>query len=177
MFGLFKKKGGHNKQSSKEPVEKNSVELYREARMTRDPRIAVELYSDAIDVEKQKSHPNKELLSEIYQWRGELYLGLQIAVLSSSDFLHSIEYNPKNAVSHNNLAIWFTMPQFATPDLERAIKHFDKAIELAPERLDFQMSRAVIRIQNGNRETGKTELEELYAKGYENAKIAMQRFL
>lgn len=69
------------------------------------------------------------------------------------------------------------MPQFAKPDLDRAMEHFNKAIELAPEPLDFQMSRAVIRIKSGDREIGKTELEDLHSKGYENAKIAIERFL
>ena len=177
MFGFFKNRGSNNKQNSKKTIAKDSMELYKQARMTHDPKIAVELYSDAIDAEKQKESPDKELLSEIYQWRGELYLRLQVAILSSSDFLNSIEYNPKNAISHNNLAVWFTMPQFAKPDLERAMEYFDTAIELAPERLDFQMSRAINRIQTGDRETGKSELEELHANGYENAKIAMERFL
>jgi tetratricopeptide (TPR) repeat protein len=177
MFGFFKKNNDKNKQNPKKIIDKDSIELYQQARMTNDPKIAVELYSDAIDVEKQKESPNRELISEIYQWRGELYLGLQVAILSSSDFLHSIDFNPKNAISHNNLAIWLTMPQFAKPDLDRAIEHLNKAIELAPERLDFQMSRAVIRIKNGDRETGRTELEDLDSKGYENAKIAIERFL
>lgn len=98
---IFQKEYDKNKQNPKKIIDKDSMELYKQARMTDDPKIAVELYSDAIDVEKQKESPNRELISEIYQWRGELYLGFQVAILSSSDFLHSIEFNPKNAISHN----------------------------------------------------------------------------
>lgn len=172
MFGFFKKKDKNEK-----PIEKNSFELFQLAKDSKDPKKSVELYSDAIDIEKQKETPNKDFISEIYQWRGELYMNLQVAILSSSDFLHSIEYNPKNAISHNNLAVWFTIPQFSKPDWKSSFAHFDNAIELAPDRLDFQMNRAIIKIKSGDKESGKMELEKLYSKGYGDAKIAMDRFL
>ena len=176
MFGFFRKKDKKEK-SNEKPIEKDSFELFKLAQSSKDPKISVKLYSDAIDIEKRKESPNKEFLSEIYQWRGELYMNLQVAILSSSDFLHSIEYNPKNAISHNNLAVWFTIPQFSTPDWKRSFEHFDKAIEFAPDRLDFQMNRAVIKIKSGDIESGKLELEKLYSNGYGDAKIAMDRFL
>lgn len=178
MFKFFKPK--KKAQPEIDPVEKTEADprlLFALAKGATDPEMAVNLYTDAIAIEKKKDSPDRKLLSEIYQFRGELYLSLGVALLSSSDFMHSLEYDPDNAISHNNLGIWHTVEQFATPDHDKALKHIEKAISLAPDRLDFQMSRAVIKAKLGDAEAAKAELEALYAKGLEDARVAMERFL
>jgi len=80
-----------------------------------DPLKAVDLYSDAIKYEKKKESPDKNFLSDIYLLRGEIYLSQGVAILSSSDFLNSIDLNPKNGISQNDLGIWFTLEQSVRP--------------------------------------------------------------
>jgi tetratricopeptide (TPR) repeat protein len=163
MFNLFKQK-------------KDPRKLASEAGQTRDPHKAVDLYSDAIKIEKESKNLNKDFLSDLYLKRGEIYLNQGVAILSSSDFLHAIEYNSRNGVAHNDLGIWFTIQHFATPDFSRAIEHLDKAVEYCPDRPDFKMNRAVIKIKMGLKDAGREELERLYNDGYQDAKIAIERF-
>lgn len=164
MFRLFKK-------------EKDSKRLADKALKTKNPLKAVELYSDAIICEKGKDIPDDKLLSKIYLLRGEIHLNNGVAILSSSDFLNAIELDPNNGVAHNDLGIWFSIGHFNTPNFEKALEHLDKAIECCPNRQDFKMNRAVIKIKKGDKEIGQKELEQLYADGYHDAKIAMERFI
>ena len=169
MFNFFKK-------NKKEENKKDSRSLAEKAANSNEIVQAVELYSEAIKVEKEKSEPNKLFLSEIYCFRGERYLSQGVAILSSSDFLHALENNPQNGIAHNNLGIWFSIKQFAKPDYNRAIVHLNLAVKYCPDRPDFVMNRAVMKIRNGQKEIGRIELEELYKKGYSDAKIAIERF-
>ena len=118
----------------------------------------------------------KLFLSEIYRLRGDIYFSQGVAILSSSDFLHAIENNPKNGIAHNNLGVWFSIKQFAKPDYKRAIEHLDLAVKYCPDRPDFVMNRAVMKVRNGQKEIGRKELEDLYQQGYADAKIAIERF-
>jgi tetratricopeptide (TPR) repeat protein len=163
MFRLFKK-------------DKNPIKLFEKAIKTNDPLKAVELYSDAIMYEKRKDNPDNKFLSEIYLHRGEIHLNNGVAILSSSDFLQSIELDPSNGVAHNDLGIWYSIEHFNTPNFEKALEHLNKAIELCPDRADFKMNRAVIKIKMGDKETGRKELERLNEDGYLDAKIAIERF-
>ena len=163
MINLFKR--------SKDPQK-----LARKASLTRDPLKAVEIYSDAIKFEKEKVNPDNNFLSDIYLRRGEIYLHQGIAILSSSDFLQSIEFNSKNGIAHNNLGVWYTIEHFYTPDFEKALYHLEKAIEYCPNRPDFKMNKAVVKIKKGDKETGRKELEQLYLDGYTDAKVAIERF-
>lgn len=155
---------------------KNSKKLAEKAGQTNDPHKAVELYSDAIKYEKETKKPDKEFLSNLYLWRGEIYLSQGVAILSSSDFLHAIEYNPQNGIAHNDLGIWFTIEHFASPDFVRALEHIEKAVKYCPDRRDFMMNLAVIKIKSGQKEIGRKELEQLYKDGYSDAQIAIERF-
>jgi tetratricopeptide (TPR) repeat protein len=169
MFNFFKK-------NKKDIQEDDSKALVEKAANSRNVKEAVDLYSQAIKVESEKPNPDKYFLSEVYRLRGDIYFSQGVAILSSSDWLHAIELNPENGIAHNNLGIWFTIEQFAKPDLKRAIEHFDLAVQYCPDRPDFVMNRAVIKIQDGQLEIGKKELEELYSQGYTDAKIAIERF-
>ena len=99
-----------------------------------------------------------------------------VAILSQSDFLNAIDYNPQNESALNNLGLWFTIPQFASPDLEKALLYLGKALEVNPERQDIILNRAVIRIRAGQSEKGCEELKKLEESGYERATIAISRF-
>ncbi|MES2617775.1 MAG: hypothetical protein V4613_07850 [Bacteroidota bacterium] len=162
MFNLFK--------------DKNPISLANKAYQTTDPKKAVDLYSDAIKYEKAKSQPDKSFLSDLYLFRGQIYFNQGVAILSSSDFLHSLEHNPQNATSHNNLGIWFTIEFFATPDYTRALEHLDKAVSYSNNNQEFRMNRAVVKIQMGDKDIGRSELEELQNEGYSDATIAIERF-
>jgi len=155
---------------------KDPRKLAKKASMTRDPLKAVEIYSDAIKFEKEKVNPDNNFLSDIYLQRGEIYLNQGVAILSSSDFLQSIDLNSKNGIAHNNLGIWYTIEHFYTPDFNKALEHLDKAIEYCPDRSDFKMNRAIIKIKMGDKETGRKELEQLYMDGYTDAKVAIERY-
>lgn len=165
MFGFFKR----NK--------KDSLELVLEAEQSRDAKEIVNLLSEAIKAEKAKSTPDKIMLSDIYQKRGSIYYQLQVAILSSSDFMHALEMNPDNAQANNDLGMWFNTPAFAPPEYAKAIQYFEKAVELNPNELDYRMNLAVTRIESGDKEKGRQELENLVAKGHQNARIAIARFL
>jgi len=164
MFNFFKK----NKKDSKSLAEK--------AGKTRNVKKAVDLYSESIKLEKEKANPDKSFLSEIYRLRGDVYFTQRVATLSSSDWLHAIEYNPQNGIAHNNLGLWFTIEQIAKPDYKRAIEHLDLAVKYCPDRPDFVMNRAVTKLKCGQKEIGRRELEELYDKGFKDAQIAIERF-
>lgn len=155
---------------------KDSKKLAEKAGQTSDVHQAVELYSNAIKLEKESKTPDKVFLSDLFVKRGEIYLNQGVAILSSSDFLQSIEQKPDNCIAHNNLGVWFTIEEFATPDFTRAIEHMDKAVEYCPERQDFKMNRAIIKIKAGQKDIGRKELENLYESGYADAKIALERF-
>jgi lipoprotein NlpI len=163
MFNLFKRNEDPKK-------------LVDKAKRTNDPIKAVELFSDAIKFEKEKDKPDNNFLSNIYLQRGEIYLNQGVAILSSSDFLNAIELNTENGIAHNNLGIWFTIEHFNTPDFNRALEHLDKAVEYCPDRWDFRMNRAIIKIKSGDKDTGRWELEQLYKDGYADAKVAIDRF-
>lgn len=163
MLSLFKKN-------------KDPRKLALKAGQENDLHKAVDLYSDAIKIEKEKDNPDNDFISDIYRQRGEIYLNQGVAVLSSSDFLQAIDHNPKNGIAHNNLGIWFSIEHFNTPDFDRAIEHLDKAVENCPDRPDFKLNRAVIRVKKGDKETGRKDLEQLYKDGYSDAKIAIERF-
>jgi len=164
MFNLFKSS-------------KDSKKLVDKALKEKDPLKAVKLYSDAIQNEKEKANPDHQFLSKIYLLRGEIYLNNGVAILSSSDFLNAIKCDPNNGIAHNDLGIWYTIEHFNTPDFEKALKHIEKAIESCPDRPDFKMNRAVIKIKKGDKKIGRNELEQLYRDGYHDAKIAIERFL
>jgi lipoprotein NlpI len=163
MFNLFKKF-------------KDPRRLAARASRATDPLKAVVLYSDAIKYEKEKESPDKKFLSDIYLLRGEIYLKQGVAILSSSDFLDSVDLNPKNGIAHNDLSIWFTLEHFNTPDLDKALEHINKALEFCPGRLDFRMNKAIIKIKRGEKEAGKEELEQLFQDGYAEAGIAIEKF-
>ena len=163
MFNLFKKIKDPGKLASK-------------ASRTTDPLKAVDLYSDAIKYERETKSPNKKFLSDMYLLRGEIYLSQGAAILSSSDFLNSIELNPINGIAHNDLGIWFTIEHFNTPDFDQAFEHISSAVELCPGRLDFKMNKAIIKFKMGDKETGRQELEQLLKDGYAEAKVAIEKF-
>lgn len=162
MFNLFK---------TKDPRK-----LAQQAEKSTNPLKAVEYYSDAIMYEKKKEHPDSIFLSDLYLKRGEIHLYNGVAILSSSDFLQSIEYNPQNGIAHNDLGIWYSIERFNTPDFEKAFEHLDKAVRICPYRQDFQMNLAIIKIKKGDKEAGKAELEQLIESGYDEAKIAFEKF-
>lgn len=140
-----------------------------------DAKIAVDKLSDAIKKEKEKSNPDKQLLSNMHNIRGEVYLSVGVAVLSQSDFAYALDYNPTNESALNNLGVWFSIKQFATPDYVKSIDYFNKAIELRPDRKDIILNRAVTKIKSGDK-SGCDDLKKLDAEGYPDAKIALQRF-
>ena len=163
MFNLFKKF-------------KDPRKLAARASRATDPLKALVLYSDAIKYEKEKESPDRKFLSDIYLLRGEIYLSQGVAILSSSDFFDSLEFNPKNGIAHNDLCIWFTLEHFGTPDLDKALEHINKAVEFCPDRLDFRMNKAIIKVKMGEKETGRQELEQLFQDGYAEAGIAIEKF-
>jgi Flp pilus assembly protein TadD len=163
MFKLFKKLNDPRKLAAK-------------AVGTTNPDRAVNLFSEALKYENGKENPDKNFLSNIYLLRGEIYLSQGKALPSSSDFMNSIELNPKNGIAHNNLGIWFTLEHFNTPDFEKALEHINKAVELRPDRPDFKMNRAIVKVKMGDKETGREELEELLKGGYEEARVAIEKF-
>ena len=140
-----------------------------------DSKTAVDKLSNAIKKEQEKNNPDKKLLSNIYNIRGEVYLSVGVAVLSQSDFTHALDYNSTNEAALNNLGIWFSMEKFSTPDYKKSIDYFDKAITLRPDRKDIILNRAVIKIKSGDN-TGCDDLKKLDADGYPNAKIGLQQF-
>ena len=146
------------------------LELYQTKKVNR----AIDILSDAIKIENKKTSPNKILLSNIHCLRGEVYLSVGVAVLSQSDFTFALEHNPNNESALNNLAIWFSIEKFATPDYKRAFAYFDKAIALKPNRKDIQLNKACIKIQSGDK-TGCDDLRKLENEGYPAAKIALEK--
>ncbi len=164
MFNLLKK--------AKDPRR-----LATKASRTNNPEKAISLYSDAINLEKEKENPDKNFLSDIYLLRGEIYLSQGVAILSSSDLMNSIDFNPKNGIAHNDLGIWFTIEDFNTPDYDRALEHLNKAIEFRPDRLDFKMNKAIVKVKMGDKETGRQELEQLLIDGYAEAQVAIEKYL
>ena len=147
------------------------VKLYRSGKA----KEAVDKLSDAIKKEKDKSSPDKRLLSNIYCIRGEVYLSVGVAILSQSDFTYALQYNQDNESALNNLGIWFSIERFNTPDYKRSFEYFDKAILIQPNRKDIQLNKACVKIQSGDK-TGCDDLRKLDSEGYPDAGIALQRF-
>jgi lipoprotein NlpI len=102
-------------------------------------------------------------------------LSVGVAILSQSDFAHSLQYNPNNESALNNLGIGFSFERFAPPDYERSFQYFDKAIVIQPNRKDIQLNKACAKIQSGDK-TGCDDLRRLEREGYSKAKVAQQRF-
>ena len=150
--------------------------LASRASQTTDPEKAARLFSAAIRYEKEKENPDKKFLSDIYLLRGEIYMARGEADLSSSDLQSSIELNPSNGIAHNDLAIWYTLEHFAPPDFRKALKHLNEAVEYCPDRRDFKMNRAIVKVKMGEKGTGKRELEQLLEDGYEEARVAIEKF-
>ncbi len=140
-----------------------------------DHKTAVDKLSDAIKKEKDKSEPDKHLLSNIHNIIGEAYLSVGVAVLSQSDFVYALDYNPLNENALNNLGVWFSIEQFVTPDYKKSLEYFDKAVVLRPDRKDIILNRAVVKIKSGDL-TGCDDLKKLDAEGYPDAKIGLQQF-
>jgi lipoprotein NlpI len=140
-----------------------------------DPETAVDKLSDAIKKEKEKSEPNKQLLSNFHNMRGQVYLSVGVAILSQTDFVYALDYNSTNESALNNLGVWFSIEQFATPDYKKSLEYFDKAIALRPDRKDIILNRAIIKIKSGD-STGCDDLKKLDSGGYPDAKIGLQQF-
>jgi Tfp pilus assembly protein PilF len=136
---------------------------------------AVDKLSDAIKKETDKSNSDKRLLSNMHNMRGEVYLSVGVAILSQSDFVYALQYNPQNESSLNNLGIWFSIEHFTTPDYQKSLAYFDEAIAIQPTRKDIQLNKACVKIQSGDK-TGCDDLNKLDSEGYSDAKIALQRF-
>lgn len=140
-----------------------------------DYKTSVDKLSDAIKKEKDKREPYKQLLSNIHNIRGEEYLSLGVAILSQSDFVYALEYNPSNESALNNLGVWFSIEQFSTPDYKKSLEYFDKAFVLRPDRKDIILNRAVVKIKSGD-SIGCDDLKKLDDEGYSDAKIGLQQF-
>ena len=140
-----------------------------------DPKTAVNKLSDAIKMEKGKLNPDKNLLSNIYNIRGEVYLSVGVAVLSQSDFANSLNCDPTNESALNNLGVWFSIETFATPDYERSLNYFDMAVKIRPDRQDIILNRAIVKIKSGD-QTGCQDLEDLAKENYPDAIVGLQRF-
>jgi len=140
-----------------------------------DHKTAINKLSEAIKKENDKSNPDKQLLSNIHNIRGEAYLSVGVAVLSQSDFVYALDYNPKNESALNNLGVWFSIEQFSTPDYKKSLEYFDKAIRLQPDRKDIILNKAIIKIKSGDM-TGCEDLKKLDSDGYPDAKIGLQQF-
>jgi tetratricopeptide (TPR) repeat protein len=137
---------------------------------------AVDKFVKALETEKSQEKPDSLLLSNIHNIRGEVYLSQGVAILSQSDFAFASEYNPKNESALNNLAIWFSIEQFATPDYDKSLEYFNKALLISPDRKDIALNRAVIKIKSGDGTDGCKDLNQLQSEGYPDAEIAIQRF-
>lgn len=169
-MSLFSKLFGGNKNSTESLFKKGVLE-YKKGNAEK----AVELLSEAKDLEETKEAKDKQLLSNIFNIRGEVYLNQGVAVLSQSDFAQALEYNPNNENALNNLGIWFTIEMFSTPDYPKALEYLDKAISINPDRKDIILNRAIVKIQSGDK-SGCDYLKELDKQGYADAKIGIERF-
>jgi lipoprotein NlpI len=147
------------------------LKLYRSGKTEE----AVDKLSDAIKKETDKTNPDKKFLSNIHCIRGEVYLSVGVALLSQSDFAYALQYNPDNEAALNNLGVWYSIKHFSTPDYIKSFEYLDKAIALEPSRKDFQLNKACIKIQSGDK-TGCDDLHRLNNEGFSDAKIALQRF-
>ncbi len=155
-----------------------SHKLYEEGRnlyKTGKAKEAVEKLSDAIKIEKANPTRDKKFLSTIHCLRGEVYLSVNVAILSQSDFAYALRYNPDNESALNNVGIWYAIKHFATPDYQKSFQYFDRAIAIQPNRKDIQLNKACVKIQSGDT-TGCDDLRKLDNEGYPEAKIALQRF-
>jgi hypothetical protein len=52
----------------------------------------------------------------------------------------------------------------------------DKAVEFCPDRRDFKMNRAIVKVKMGEKETGRLELEQLLEDGFSEAAVAIEKF-
>lgn len=147
------------------------VKLYRSGSYEK----AIDKLSSAIKKETDKSNPDKTLLSNVHCIRGEVYFSVGVAILSQSDFVYALKYNPDNASALNNLGIWYSTERFITPDYKKSFEYFDKAIDIRPDRKDIQMNKAIVKIQSGDK-TGCDDLLKLNNEGYHEAKLAFQKF-
>ena len=136
---------------------------------------SVDKLSEAIEKETKKSNADKKFLSRMHNIRGEVYLSVGVAILSQSDFAYALQYNAENESALNNLGIWYSIKHFNTPDYEKSLEYFDKAISIQPNRKDIQLNKACVKIQSGDN-TGCDDLHRLDKDGYSDAKIALQRF-
>jgi len=157
---------------------KTSNELYEEgvkSYRSGKTKEAVDTLSEAIKQETSKTDQNKRFLSIIHCIRGEAYLSAGVAILSQSDFVYALQYNPVNESALNNLGIWFSIKHFQAPDYSKSFEYFDRAIAIQPNRKDIQLNRACVKIQSGDK-TGCDDLRRLDSEGYPDAKIALQRY-
>ena len=136
---------------------------------------AVTKLSEAIKKETDKSNKDKKFLSNLHTMRGEVYLSVNVAILSQSDFAYALQYNPDNESALNDLGIWYSIKHFSTPDYKKSFAYFDKALTIKPNRKDIQLNKACVKIQSGDK-TGCDDLRRLDNEGYPDAKIALQRF-
>ncbi len=147
------------------------VKLYRSGSHEK----AVNKLSDAVKKETDKSNPDKKLLSNMHCIRGEVYFSVGVAILSQSDFVYALQYNPDNSSALNNLGIWHSTERFITPDYKKSFEYFDKAIAIRPDRKDIQMNKAIVKIKSGDK-TGCDDLRKFCDEDYPDAKSALQEF-
>ena len=147
------------------------LKLYRAGKAMK----AVDKLSDAIKRETSKPSPDKMLLSIVHCLRGEVYLSVGVAILSQSDFVISLDYNPSNESALNDLGIWFSIERFNAPDYKRSLEYFDKAITIQPNRKDIQLNKACVKIQSGD-QTGCDDLRRLEGAGYPAAILALEKY-
>lgn len=169
-MSFFSKLFGGKDETAESFFEKGLTE-YRKG----DYKQAVDTLTKAIDLAKATDTINKQLLSNIHNIRGEVYLSVGVAILSQSDFVYALDYNPENESALNNLGIWFTIEMFSNPDYKKSLEYFDKAVAIRPDRKDIILNRAIAKIKSGDT-TGCEDLKKLDAEGYPDAKIGLEQY-
>jgi len=185
FIGIFiacqpKNSGPNSNQKKRVPIDitppETLFELGHDHYKNGNMKAAIPMFVNALEKEKAKANPDKLLLSNIHNIRGEAYMSEGVAILSQSDFIQAIEYDPKNESAYNNMAVWHSIPAFMTPDYTKSLEYFDKALAINPNRKDIRLNKAVVKVQSGDKENGCKELAQLAKEKYPDAKIGIQRF-
>ncbi len=137
-----------------------------------DARNATDRLCKAIQHESAQERPDKNLLSDIHNIRGEVYFSVGVATRAYMDFMYAITYNPANENALNNLGVWHSIDNSPSVDYAKSLEYFDVALNLFPERKDIILNRAITRIKAGYI-MGYEDLKKLELQGYEPAGKAL----
>eukprot|EP00756_Hemistasia_phaeocysticola_P032214 Hpha_TRINITY_DN16397_c1_g5::TRINITY_DN16397_c1_g5_i1::g.62508::m.62508 len=142
-----------------------------------DKQGAIEMYSRALEKEKEREGGEKErkkTKSKALYHRGNTYREQGYLQESINDLEEAVKCDEKSAMAHNNLGLSY-FEKGTKEDYKNAVHHFQKAIEIDGEKAIFYNNKGLAQFQLGHFEDALQDFDKAVTKEQGNANIYFNR--